>query len=98
MMQRKRHLKQWNYNFEGEAGMTFSVSVGESGFEDLCKTNSYYVDKTDILYELIQNTKNKVTLFTRPRRFGKTLMMSMMLNFFSIRLVKNIKRRLLLYK
>lgn len=65
--------------------MAFSVSVGESDFDDLRKAASYYVDKTDIIYELIQNTKNKVTLFTRPRRFGKTLTMSMMLNFFSIR-------------
>lgn len=65
--------------------MKFSVSVGESDFCDLRRAANYYVDKTDILYELIQNTRNKVTLFTRPRRFGKTLMMSMMLNFFSIR-------------
>ncbi len=65
--------------------MEFSVSVGESDFYDLRKAESYYVDKTDIIYELIQNTKNKVTLFTRPRRFGKTLMMSMLSNFFSIK-------------
>lgn len=65
--------------------MSFFVSVGESDFENLRKAASYYVDKTDIIYELIQNTRNKVTLFTRPRRFGKTLMMSMMSNFFSIR-------------
>jgi hypothetical protein len=37
------------------------------------------------MYELVHDTNNKVTLFTRPRRFGKTLMMSMMENFFSIR-------------
>lgn len=65
--------------------MEFSVSVRESDFEELRKAASYYVDKTDIIYELIQNTKNKVTLFTRPRRFGKTLMLSMMSSFFSIR-------------
>ena len=45
----------------------------------------YYVDKTELIYELVHDTNNKVTLFTRPRRFGKTLMMSMMENFFSIR-------------
>ena len=49
------------------------------------KSDNYYVDKTDIMYELVEETDNKVTLFTRPRRFGKTLMMSMMSNFFSIR-------------
>ena len=65
--------------------MAFSVSVGESDFDDLRRAASYYVDKTDIIYELIQNTKNKVTLFTRPRRFGKTLTISMMMNFFSIK-------------
>ena len=65
--------------------MAFTVSVGESDFEALRKENAYYVDKTEIMYELVHDTKNKVTLFTRPRRFGKTLMMSMMENFFSIR-------------
>ncbi len=63
----------------------FFVSVGESDFENLRRSQGYYVDKTDILYELVENTKNKVTLFTRPRRFGKTLMMSMLSNFFSVR-------------
>lgn len=65
--------------------MAFSVSVGESDFAELRKKMAYYVDKTEIIYELVHNTDNKVTLFTRPRRFGKTLMMSMMENFFNIR-------------
>lgn len=65
--------------------MAFFVSVGKSDFASLRESGSYYVDKTEILYELIQDTKNEVTLFTRPRRFGKTLMMSMMENFFNIR-------------
>ena len=65
--------------------MAFTVSVGETDFAALRKENAYYVDKTEIMYELVHDTKNKVTLFTRPRRFGKTLMMSMMENFFSIR-------------
>lgn len=65
--------------------MVFRVAVGESDFADLRKSGNYYVDKTNIMYELVEETKNKVTLFTRPRRFGKTLMMSMMSNFFSIR-------------
>ena len=64
--------------------MQFSVSVGEADFAALREGNAYYVDKTEILYELVHETKNKVSLFTRPRRFGKTLMMSMMENFFSI--------------
>lgn len=65
--------------------MTFKVGVGKSDFEALRKSNNYYVDKTDIMYELVEETDNQVTLFTRPRRFGKTLMMSMLTNFFSIR-------------
>ena len=65
--------------------MGFTVGVGEADFAMLRKENAYYVDKTEIIYELVHNTKNKVTLFTRPRRFGKTLMMSMMENYFSIR-------------
>ncbi len=65
--------------------MAFRVGVGESDFANLRRSDQYYVDKTDIIYELVEETENKVTLFTRPRRFGKTLMMSMMLNFFSIR-------------
>ena len=65
--------------------MTFKVGVGKSDFEALRTSNNYYVDKTDLIYELIEETDNQVTLFTRPRRFGKTLMMSMLSNFFSIR-------------
>lgn len=65
--------------------MAFKVGIGKSDFEDMRKSDNYYVDKTDIMYELVEETDNKVTLFTRPRRFGKTLMMSMMSNFFSIR-------------
>lgn len=65
--------------------MAFRVGVGESNFADLRKSDKYYVDKTAIVYELVEETENKVTLFTRPRRFGKTLMMSMISNFFSIR-------------
>ncbi|MBO6299951.1 MAG: AAA family ATPase, partial [Lachnospiraceae bacterium] len=65
--------------------MAFTVSVGEADFAALRKENAYYVDKTEIMYELVNDTKNKVTLFTIPRRFGKTLMISMMENFFSIR-------------
>ena len=65
--------------------MAFKVGVGKSDFAALRDANDYYVDKTDIIYELIEETDNEVTLFTRPRRFGKTLMMSMILNYFSIK-------------
>ncbi|MBQ6133856.1 MAG: AAA family ATPase, partial [Lachnospiraceae bacterium] len=65
--------------------MGFKVGVGKSDFEDIRKSGNYYVDKTELIYELVNDTDNIVTLFTRPRRFGKTLMMSMIENFFSIR-------------
>ena len=65
--------------------MDFKVGVGKSDFEELRESGNYYVDKTELIYELVNDTDNKVTLFTRPRRFGKTLMLSMMENFFSIR-------------
>lgn len=62
---------------KGGSRMDFKVGVGKSDFADLRKSDNYYVDKTKILYELVHDTDNKVTLFTRPRRFGKTLMISM---------------------
>ena len=65
--------------------MAFKICVGEADFAALRNENAYYVDKTEILYELVHDTNNKVSRFTRPRRFGKTLMMSMMENFFNIR-------------
>ena len=63
--------------------MNKMILVGNENFEEFIKDDGYYVDKTEILYELVAKTRNKVTLFTRPRRFGKTLMMSMMESFFS---------------
>ena len=65
--------------------MIFKVGVGKSDFSSLRESGNYYVDKTELIYELVNDADNEVTLFTRPRRFGKTLMMSMMENFFSIR-------------
>lgn len=64
--------------------MNKMIVVGNDIFDDFIKEDGYYVDKTELLYELVAGTRNKVTLFTRPRRFGKTLMMTMMESFFSI--------------
>ena len=64
--------------------MTKKIAVGGEDFITLRKADSYYVDKTELLYELVEETNNSVTLFTRPRRFGKTLTMSMIESFFSI--------------
>lgn len=69
----------------GDSVMAFSLSIGESDFADLRKNGGYYVDKTELIYKLAEQTRDKVSLFTRPRRFGKTLMMSMIANFFDNR-------------
>ncbi len=63
--------------------MGFKVDVEKSNFAALRESGNYYVDKTEFIYELV-NKRNAVTLITRPRRFGKTLMLSMLENFFSI--------------
>lgn len=59
------------------------LSVGIENFEEFQKENFYYVDKTLFIKELLQNW-GKVNLFTRPRRFGKSLNMSMLKCFFEI--------------
>ena len=59
------------------------MPIGVSDFSDMMENGYYYVDKTHVIRELCQK-KNKVTLFTRPRRFGKTLTLSMIATFFDI--------------
>lgn len=61
------------------------IVVGNDNFDKFIRDNGYYVDKTELIFELVEKTRNEVTLFTRPRRFGKTLTMSMMESFFDIR-------------
>nr|WP_294673824.1 AAA family ATPase [uncultured Blautia sp.] len=63
--------------------MNKMLPIGVDIFEKLRKDNYYYVDKTGMIKELLEN-KTEVTLFTRPRRFGKTLNMTMLKSFFSI--------------
>ena len=65
--------------------MSISIAVGGEFFDRLREEHCYYVDKTELIYDLVHGTNNSVTLFTRPRRFGKTLTMSMIENFFDIR-------------
>ena len=57
--------------------------VGIDDFEKLRKENYYYIDKTVMIRDLLKSPA-EVTLFTRPRRFGKSLNMSMLENFFSV--------------
>ena len=63
--------------------MTKLLPIGVENFEDFSRQNYYYIDKTMFIAELLYN-RGKVNLFTRPRRFGKTLMMSMLRTFFEI--------------
>ena len=61
-----------------------SIPVGVSDFEEIRRNGYYYVDKSGLIGELLSTTGTKVTLITRPRRFGKTLGMSMLESFFDI--------------
>ena len=66
--------------------MDFTVKrlpIGIEFFDEMIKNQYYYVDKTGMISELLRSG-GKVTLFTRPRRFGKSLNMSMLKNFFSL--------------
>ena len=56
------------------------LPIGIENFEELRKEDFYYIDKTGLIVELLHNW-GAVNLFTRPRRFGKTLNMSMLEHF-----------------
>ena len=61
------------------------IPVGISDFAKIRKYHYYYVDKTGLIEDLLEKETAEVTLITRPRRFGKTMGMSMLANFFDIR-------------
>jgi len=65
--------------------MKKSLPIGKDDFQKLINQDCYYVDKTKVIEELLDN-KSEVVLFPRPRRFGKTLLMSMLYNFFDVEL------------
>ena len=62
---------------------TQKLPIGIESFKEMRKQEFYYVDKTGLIVDLLADW-GKVNLFTRPRRFGKTLNMSMLANFFEI--------------
>ena len=62
---------------------TLNLPVGIENFKEIRQLGFYYIDKTRLIEQLLQGW-GKVTLFTRPRRFGKTLNMSMLKSFFEI--------------
>jgi len=59
------------------------ISIGRQDFEKIRTNNNFYIDKTDFIREWWES-EDDVTLITRPRRFGKTLNMSMLEQFFSV--------------
>ena len=61
------------------------IPVGISDFAKIRNYKYYYVDKTGLIADLLEKETAEVTLITRPRRFGKTMGMSMLANFFDIR-------------
>ncbi|MDE7274632.1 MAG: AAA family ATPase [Lachnospiraceae bacterium] len=61
--------------------MKTKIPVGVENFAEMRRDGFYYIDKTGIIRDLLENPR-KVNLFTRPRRFGKTLNISMLKHFF----------------
>ena len=59
------------------------MPVGIEDFRELIQNEYYFVDKTRFIKELL-DSKGKITLITRPRRFGKTLALSMLQYFFTL--------------
>ena len=70
----------------GRNSVQKKIILGTDFFDKMIVNNGYYVDKTEMVYELVEKNANEVTLFTRPRRFGKSLTMSMLESFFDIKM------------
>ena len=62
------------------------LGIGYENYKRMVEDGCYYVDKTRLIYDIVEKG-GMVTLFTRPRRFGKTLALSMMRTFFEMNLV-----------
>ena len=63
---------------------TINIPIGTSNFAEIRRKGSYFIDKSSLIEQLLKTQSTKVTLITRPRRFGKTLGMSMLSEFFDI--------------
>ena len=59
--------------------------IGISDFAEMCNNGYYYIDKTNVIVDLLDKGPVEVTQITRPRRFGKSLGMSTLANFLDIR-------------
>ena len=67
-----------------------TLKIGRSNFELIVKNNHYFVDKTMLIYDFYNN-ENDIILMPRPKRFGKTLNLSMIEHFFDIRKPESVK-------
>ncbi|MBQ5988302.1 MAG: AAA family ATPase [Oscillospiraceae bacterium] len=65
--------------------MKINIRASYDSFRELRENNSYYIDKTDLIEEFLIDKFDKAVLFTRPRRFGKTLTMTMLRDFLDIK-------------
>lgn len=71
--------------YGGGKVIRYNIPIGISEFEKIRKNDYYYVDKTELIQALLKTEPAEITLFTRPHRFGKTLVISMLASFFDIR-------------
>ena len=71
-------------NVEGDGSMVRALGIGNQDFEKAIADHNFYIDKTKFIKEW-WDRGDSVTLITRPRRFGKTLCMSMVEQFFSVK-------------
>ena len=65
-----------------------NIPLGVEDFKEIIEHNGYYVDKTGLIIDAMKTRLAKVKLITRPRRFGKTLNLSMLKYFFNIEYIK----------
>ena len=80
----KKQLKKERGKFNMDIKIKAKLPIGISDFKKIIKNDYYYFDKTNLI-ENILNDGSEVKLFTRPRRFGKTLNMSMLKYFFDVK-------------
>ena len=76
--------RKWNGKWKGRECVAQKIGIGWQDFEEVRQRNLFYVDKTAFIREWWESGDG-VTLIARPRRFGKTLNMSMLEKFFSVR-------------
>ena len=75
-----------------------NIPICTSNFAEIRQKDYYYIDKTGLIEELLRTPSTKVTLITRPRRFGKTLGMSMMAEFLISKVSSSLFEGLSIYK